>query len=604
LFPDDTLFPSQWNLHNTGQVGGVVDADIDAPEAWDLTLGSASVVVAIVDDGMDLDHADLRGNVFVNVGEIAGNGVDDDGNGYIDDVNGWDFLYHDNDPRNEGPDDYHATPCAGLVAAMTQNASGVAGVAPRCKILPCRFLGGANPTQLQIATAIDYAGEMADVVSMSWTYNLISSVVQDSLQRAAVDGRGGKGCLLVASTGNDAPLYPVGFPASSPQVMAIGASTIADVRASYSQYSSGFGVFLLAPSSQAGGLHAVPTLQTGGGYEDFTGTSAACPQVAGVCALILSVAPNLTRTEIEGILRDTADKIDAATAGYDSSGYSNTHGYGRVNARNAVFQGLPDLTPLAFDFQPRQADGTTTMSFAGNVRNVGRGTNDPCWLELWLSTNLRFETRDHQLGDAVLVPSLLPGDELDLGALSVVLSPPVPDGLYVVGVVVDRLGQQVEVDESNNTRFQSDYVLQVGAGTSDVDLLVEGFDFAGDVVIPGDVLQFYGNVANRGAQLGRDVWVEFRVSKDPGGGAPEYTLCQSVKTPVLEPGATFDLAPLRQTAYNLQQGLPNGRYRVGVIVDPIGEQIETDEDNNSVFRLDKWLIVRDPTGVRTWRQYR
>ena len=101
--PTDTYFNEQWGLNNTGQpvggINGTPDADIDAPEAWDVTTGSSAVIVAVVDSGVDINHPDLQSNIWTNPGEIPDNGIDDDGNGYIDDVNGWDFLYNDKVPE-------------------------------------------------------------------------------------------------------------------------------------------------------------------------------------------------------------------------------------------------------------------------------------------------------------------------------------------------------------------------------------------------------------------------------------------------------------------------------------------------------------------------
>ena len=98
VVPSDPSYSQLWGLNNVGQTGGTFDADIDAAEAWDIETGSSSIVVADIDTGIDPNHEDLAGQIWVNPGEIAGNGIDDDGNGYIDDVSGWDFVNGDNDP--------------------------------------------------------------------------------------------------------------------------------------------------------------------------------------------------------------------------------------------------------------------------------------------------------------------------------------------------------------------------------------------------------------------------------------------------------------------------------------------------------------------------
>src|SRR5688572_29550915 len=140
--PNDGFFSLQWGIHNTGQsingTPGIVDADIDGVEAWDVTIGSAGFVVAIIDTGTQWSHPDLDANIWSNPGEIAGNGVDDDGNGYADDVRGWDFY---NDENNPDDIDGLGTHTAGTVGAEGNNGVGVAGVNWQCKLVPLRFLG-------------------------------------------------------------------------------------------------------------------------------------------------------------------------------------------------------------------------------------------------------------------------------------------------------------------------------------------------------------------------------------------------------------------------------------------------------------------------------
>src|SRR5262249_9769887 len=113
--PNDPNFSSMWGLNNTGQTGGTPDADIDAPEAWDVTTGSSRVVVAVLDTGVDYTHPDLAANIWTNPGEIPGNGIDDDHNGYVDDVHGYDFVNNDPDPMD---DQGHGTHVAGTIGAV------------------------------------------------------------------------------------------------------------------------------------------------------------------------------------------------------------------------------------------------------------------------------------------------------------------------------------------------------------------------------------------------------------------------------------------------------------------------------------------------------
>jgi len=603
-FPNDPYFVQQWHLNNVGQAGGLPDADIDAPEAWDVTMGSPDIVIAIIDDGLDIDHPDLRANIYVNPRETPGNGLDDDRNGLVDDVNGWDFLSDDNDPRPDSSSDYHATPCAGMAAAAADNATGVAGVAPHCKILPCRIVGDHNPTVLQVARAIQYAAATADVISMSWT-TVPNNTIESSLEYAASEGRGGLGCLLCAATGNDARDDWIGFPASSDCVVAVGASTIKDQRSGYSNYvSGGRGVFILAPSSEPGGLHAVYTTMVGGYYGWFSGTSAATPEVAGAAALVLSVAPGRSRRQVEQVLAAAADKIDGVAAAYDAAGYSSSHGYGRLNASRAVREVAPDLAVLQFDFQPEAVEPGGALHFWGTVRNLGRGTAGPCWLEFWLSRSSSFSTLDILACNSVRLPPIEPGGEFRLDSVAAALSYSVPAGFYRVGVVVDRLGEVVETDESNGFLYQSGRILKVGRGSTEVDLEVDGFDFAPAAVVPGNPISFSGRVVNRGVQMSRPVWVEFWVSADSGAAALDHFLCDSAEIGPLGPGESFDLSSLKRTAYGPAEGLPLGRYRVGVVVDRLDLQVETDKADNRIFRLDKWLTVGNVTAAGRWGLYR
>lgn len=213
--PNDTLYTNQWHLHNTGQSGGTVDADVDAPEAWDVTRGSNTVVIAIIDDGVELAHPDLAPVIFTNTGETV-NGLDDDGNGYVDDVNGWNFYDNNNDSNPIHPNDRHGVACAGIAAAAGNNGVGVAGVAHGCRLLPVKVMSGSWVDSAGMARAIRYAAGLdtngigawrgADVLSMSWVTSY-SLEISGALEDARTRGRRSKGCLLFCSTGNEASAY-------------------------------------------------------------------------------------------------------------------------------------------------------------------------------------------------------------------------------------------------------------------------------------------------------------------------------------------------------------------------------------------------------------
>lgn len=202
--PNDTYFNQQWHLKGTGT------GSVQAESAWNVTTGT-DVVIAIVDDGVQIGHPDLAANIFVNTGEIAGNGVDDDSNGYVDDVNGWNVVEGTASVLPADAEDSHGTAVAGVAAAVGNNAVGVAGAAFRSKIMPVKMATGADTaTSSEIASAFRYAAGLtgigwrgADVINFSWSYSS-STALNSALTDAALQGRGGKGCAIFVSSGNGA----------------------------------------------------------------------------------------------------------------------------------------------------------------------------------------------------------------------------------------------------------------------------------------------------------------------------------------------------------------------------------------------------------------
>lgn len=237
--PDDTLFGSMWGLHNTGQpvngVSGTADADIDAPEAWDVTLGSDQVVVAVVDTGLAAGHPDIQPNLWVNPGETAGNGLDDDNSGLIDDVSGWDFADGDANPLDT---DGHGTHVAGTAAARGGNALGVTGVSQRSRIMPLKVFpdGGAGATNADIANAFVYAGAKgAKVANASLGGPGFSQAMSEAIA-------GAPGTLFVVAAGNDAQNndaagdYPCNF--THANLICVAATDQSDAFASFTNYGA------------------------------------------------------------------------------------------------------------------------------------------------------------------------------------------------------------------------------------------------------------------------------------------------------------------------------------------------------------------------------
>jgi subtilisin family serine protease len=320
----------QWHLANDGRFGGAAGADVRAPGAWAVTDGSATIRVVVHDSGVDIDHPDLAANIDP----------------------GWDFDNDDPDASNDdGP---HGTACAGVIAAVRGGT--VVGVAPGCRIVPLRAAAGHTWTEW--ADTIDWAAAHGDVISGSWTISSNETLAR-AIRRAVGGGRQGRGVACFFATGNDGNAKPAGFPASMPETIGVGASSNLDRLATYSQI--GPGIDVVAPSSggQAGTLRIETTDVTGPkGYSGgdycrarnatgFGGTSSATPLAAGVAALLLSVDPQLTAADIRQILRATARKIDALVAGYNVQGFSNTHGYGCVDAEQAVLRAQQNLRRVA-----------------------------------------------------------------------------------------------------------------------------------------------------------------------------------------------------------------------------------------------------------------
>ena len=208
--PTNPLFGDQQALRNTGQNHGVAGADVDAVHAWDTTTGSSSIVIAIIDDAVDIAHPGLR--IFTNPGESGGgketNATDDDGNGLVDDVHGWDFANNDKNPGAVGTNG-HGTATAGIAGATFGTQARAAGIAGGCTILPVKIADdtGAFSTDQIIGTAIVYAAHYADVLSNSWGGGSESSYINDAIDYATTQGRGGKGCPVFFATGNYASTW-------------------------------------------------------------------------------------------------------------------------------------------------------------------------------------------------------------------------------------------------------------------------------------------------------------------------------------------------------------------------------------------------------------
>jgi uncharacterized protein (TIGR02145 family) len=323
---NDPLLNQQWALNNSGQSGGTPGADMNVLQAWQLNNGSPSITIAILDEGVDLTHPDLIDNLVP--------GFDATGGG----SNG-----------GPNPSDAHGTACAGIAAAIGNNGRGIAGVAFRSRILPIRIgIGSGVGNQwitydTWLANGINWAWQHgADILSNSWSAGTPSTIVNSAIDNAVAKGRNGLGSLVLFSSGNQNS--GVAYPARYDKCIAVGATSPCDERKSPTScdgenWGSNYGTDLdiAAPGViiSTTDIQGIAGYSSGDYISNFNGTSAACPNAAGVAALILAINPQLTQAEARSILESTSDKVGNY---HYSGGKSQELGYGRVNAHKAVLQ--------------------------------------------------------------------------------------------------------------------------------------------------------------------------------------------------------------------------------------------------------------------------
>jgi thermitase len=286
------------------------DSDIDAPDAWDATTGEPGTTVAVIDSGVDINHPDLRNNIWTNPDEIPGNGVDDDKNNYVDDVHGWDFINNDAGVF-DGSGDGHGTHVAGIIAAQGNNGVGVTGINWRAEIMPLKFMYNGKGTVSDAVKALNYAiaeGAKISNNSYGW-YDNCSGCFAQTLRDAIVEADK-SGHLFTAAAGNGfddylgddndkRPFYPANY--DSPNIVSVAATNQEDKLTSFSNYGANT-VDLGAPGKTI--LSTAP----GNGYGYGEGTSMAAPHVAGAAALILSQDPGLDAHTLKARLLESVDK--------------------------------------------------------------------------------------------------------------------------------------------------------------------------------------------------------------------------------------------------------------------------------------------------------
>jgi subtilisin family serine protease len=324
--PNDPMFPDIWGMDNTGQTGGTEDADVDAPEAWDIQTGSPDIIIAVTDSGIDYTHPDLADNMWVNSAEMRGSpDVDDDGNGYVDDIYGYDFagaVARDADDDDSDPIDnhFHGTHVAGIIGAVGNNGMGVTGVCWNVKLMALKvFADDYNvEPEVFISEAVEAIGYAVDngakIINASWGGNFHSQALYDAIRDA-----GNAGVLFVTAAGNDFgsdndvnPVYPASF--NLDNIISVMSTDHDDQRSDFSNYGE-TSVDIAEPGTEI--LSTSPTTQNfamlvfnvSTNYETLSGTSLSAPYASGACALIWAEYPTLAHGTVKGILLKTVDPV-------------------------------------------------------------------------------------------------------------------------------------------------------------------------------------------------------------------------------------------------------------------------------------------------------
>ncbi|MFM8270471.1 MAG: S8 family serine peptidase [Pseudomonadota bacterium] len=371
--PDDTFFEKQYGLNNTGQVAnkssGFIDADIDAPEAWEITTGSRNVTVAVIDSGVDYNHPDLVNNIWLNPGETgtdsagadkSSNGIDDDGNGYIDDFRGWDFVDNDNDPMDTNG---HGTHVAGIIGARGNNSRGVTGINWQVSIVPLRTMDSTGMgSNSNIKKAVEYATAMHfHITNNSYAGGDFDQSMKDSIEAAKAAG-----VLFVAAAGNEgsnndtSPVYPANYDVDN--LVTVGASNNTDTLAFFSNYGVNK-VHLVAPGEN------ILSTYLNGTYSYLSGTSMAAPHVAGAAALLKAKDSTLTYSAIKSALINTVDTSSLLQTKTRSGGRLNlARALGGSPTNNGI---TPDLNPLLLSKIAGPLAGGTTLTIFGSGFQTG-----------------------------------------------------------------------------------------------------------------------------------------------------------------------------------------------------------------------------------------
>ncbi|MCA1568440.1 MAG: S8 family serine peptidase [Acidobacteria bacterium] len=325
---------------------------INAPAAWNTTVGSRSVVVGVIDGGIDINHADLQANIWRNPGEVPGNAFDDDGNGFADDIHGWDFHHGDSSVYDNPTEDDHGTHVAGTIGAHGDNNTGVTGVNWEVSIVSIKVLGPDGGSTSNIIKGYNYARKLREAgVNLRVLNNSYGGPGKSLAALDAINQLNNAGILFVVAAGNEArdnfsyPDFPANYDA--PNVIAVASTNTNDFISSFSN----FGARLVSMGAPGSSILSTTPNNT---YSFFSGTSMAAPHVTGAAALVVAASPSITTAQLRGVLAFTGDRLPALEA-------KTTTGR-RLNVAQAI----------ASATQNGGAADATAPSVAGNFRVTGQ----------------------------------------------------------------------------------------------------------------------------------------------------------------------------------------------------------------------------------------
>ena len=426
--PDDLRFDEQWGLHNVGQDGGAPDADVDAPEAWEITTGSSDTILAIIDTGADLDHPDLAGQL----------------------VSGYDFVNWDPTPQD---DHGHGTHVSGIAAAATDNGLGVAGVCPACRVMPLKALNSSNWGYYSWwAQGIEYAVDNgADVINMSMGGTSASQTLYNAVVYAT-----NAGVPVVAAMMNDGDDTAY-YPALYAETIAVGSTDRFDTRSDFSCF--GDHIDLVAPGS------AILSTLWDDTYAVWSGTSMATPHVVGTLGLVRTLRPDDSIETLRRLLRSTAEDQVGPPA-EDAPGWDEHFGAGRLNADRAVRAVVP-LTGVSLT-GPESGYILAEQTFTAVA-----GPITATRVYTWQATGHPPVVRAGELTDTIAFSWDTPGPKM----VTVIAAnfATVVSATHVVDVVVPPAGATLTVCQSGGCGYRdiqtavdaasTDNVIQVAAGT-------------------------------------------------------------------------------------------------------------------------------------------